>query len=194
MDQNILNEIKNRIYETEGLLELLQIRAEKADEILPLINMRFRQAADLLSELIDEKTKDEKMPADSDFMTSEEETVANTEAPSETFSRDAGPAIEEEDNLYQVSVEDEDIPVKEKSEIKPQSNSSNPAFCLNDRFRFRRALFGGNNQDFNAVMDYVATLSNFEEAEDYFYGERGFEPEDEDVMDFMEIIRKYFDK
>ena len=41
-------------------------------------------------------------------------------------------------------------------------------------------------------MDYVATLDSYEEAEEYFYGDMGLDPDNEDVAAFMEIIRTYF--
>ena len=140
-----LNVIKNKIYEAEGLLELLSLREEKAPDLLPMILSKVDEARALLSSLSARPSDIRDVPEVS------EPTVAS-----------------------------------EKSQV------SQPAFCIGDRFRFRRSLFGGSDTEFNGVMDHIATLSNFEEAEEYVYGELGFEPEDEDVSDFMEIIRNYF--
>ena len=68
-----------------------------------------------------------------------------------------------------------------------------PVFCLNDRFRFRRALFGGSDAEFNAVLDRVASMSGMEEVEDYIYGTLGLEPDSDDTADFMETVRTYFE-
>lgn len=196
MNSIILNELKNKIYETEGLLELLQLREDKVHEILPLVNRRFDEAANLLRSLSAIEKEDE-MP-EKDELEDREQKEEDTECiekdepesncgDSESGSVERQPS-EPEDSLYEV---DEDTVVMQ-SEV--MQSVSAPAFCLNDRFRFRRTLFGGSNKEFNAVMDHIATLTSFEEAEDYFYGDRGFEPEDEDVVDFMEIIRNYFSR
>ncbi|MDE6256262.1 MAG: hypothetical protein K2M39_08740 [Muribaculaceae bacterium] len=73
-------------------------------------------------------------------------------------------------------------------------NAPKPAFCINDRFRFRRELFNNSDSAFNAAMDLVATMDDYEEAEDYFIGDLGWDLEKPEVMDFMAIIRNYFEK
>lgn len=81
--------------------------------------------------------------------------------------------------------------VSEKS-YRPQPQAK-PAFCINDRFRFRRELFGGSDESFNAAMNKMAMMDNYDEAEEYFIGELGWDPEKEEVVDFLEIIRNYFE-
>ena len=66
-----------------------------------------------------------------------------------------------------------------------------PAFCLNDKFRFNRFLFGGNQHAFDTAMDLVSDMTSYEEAEEYFYGRLAFDPEEPDVSDFMAIIKEY---
>ena len=73
-------------------------------------------------------------------------------------------------------------------------NAPKPAFCINDRFRFRRELFNNSDSAFNSAMDLVATMDDYEEAEDYFIGDLGWDLEKPEVMDFMAIIRNYFEK
>ena len=171
----MLNELINKIYETEGLLELMRLREDKQKELLPLVETRFAEAAGLLKKLssrLSEEKKDDK--------TEEVVEVASSR-----------PAKEE--SLIEVA-EDLDSDQEVVPEIKPRIHRGNQVFCLNDRFRFSNALFHGDDTTFNAVMDYVVTLSSYDEAEDYFYGERGFDPNDEHVVEFMEIIRNYFAK
>lgn len=81
--------------------------------------------------------------------------------------------------------------VAEKS-YRPHSMAK-PAFCINDRFRFRRELFEGSDERFNDAMNKVAMMDDFDEAEEYFIGELGLDPEKEEVVDFLEIIRNYFE-
>lgn len=145
-----INLIKNKIYEAEGLLELISLREDKADDLLPMIKDKLQEALRLLT------TADDKRE--------------NPQVEIETQIESDKPEV-----VYEAA-----------------ANTNQPAFCLNDRYRFRRALFGGSDAEFNAVMDHIATLSNYEEAEEFLFGELGFEAENEDVADFTEIIKNYF--
>lgn len=75
----------------------------------------------------------------------------------------------------------------------PVASVRKPAFCLNDRFRFRRELFGNSDAEFAAAMNQIAAMENYDEAEEYFIGQLGWDPENQEVTDFMEIIRGYFE-
>lgn len=166
MDKNTINEIKNRIYEAEGLLELLHLRPEKEPELAPLILRRIDEARALFGAGEDGKA-----------------TLAeNPEEPEEPENPGESENLREPENP-----EPEPEPGPE-----PESPRQAPAFCLNDRYRFRRAIFGGSDAEFNATMDRVATLDGFDEAEDFFYGDMGLDAEDPEVAEFMEIIRNYF--
>ena len=41
-------------------------------------------------------------------------------------------------------------------------------------------------------MDHLATLDSYDEAEAFFIGDMALDPEDPDVIDFMNIIKEYF--
>ena len=65
-------------------------------------------------------------------------------------------------------------------------------FSVNDRFRFKKELFGGSDADFNTALTFVASMDNFEEAEDYFINELSLDPSNGSVVDFLKVVRKYF--
>lgn len=65
-------------------------------------------------------------------------------------------------------------------------------FSLNDRFRFRRSLFGDDQQAFGRSLSQVAAMDSYEEAEDYFLGELKWHPDDAEAKAFLEIIKGYF--
>lgn len=65
-------------------------------------------------------------------------------------------------------------------------------FTINDRFRFKRDLFGGSDADFNNSLALVASMDNYEEAEDYFINEIQLDPQAQETIDFLEIIKRYF--
>lgn len=66
-------------------------------------------------------------------------------------------------------------------------------FSLNDKFRFRRSLFDGDGDAFGRVLAEVAAMESYDEAEDYFYNEMQWQAESDEVKDFMEIIKCYFE-
>ncbi len=188
-----LNEIKDRIYEAEGLLELLRLRGEKLDELRPLVLARLDEARRALIEFGNDEIPMKGATPMKEVTPMKEETEPKklTETKVDTLQEDDAP-------LYAV-VNDETESQKADSEVISQKTDNmadkkavKPAFCLNDRFRFRRSIFGGSDADFNAAMDYIATLDSYEEAEEMFYGDMDLNPESPDVIDFMNIIKEYF--
>lgn len=65
-------------------------------------------------------------------------------------------------------------------------------FTLNDKFRFRRELFGNSDIDMNEAIDVVNAMSSKEEVEDYFYNDMCWDPSNEDVRDFIRIVTAKF--
>lgn len=65
-------------------------------------------------------------------------------------------------------------------------------FTLNDKFRFRRELFGNSDIDMNEALDVVNAMSSREEVEDYFYNDMCWDPANDDVKDFMRIVTAKF--
>ena len=66
------------------------------------------------------------------------------------------------------------------------------AFTLNDRFRFCRELFRNSNDEFKETLEVIGTMSDMEEAEEYFYNDLCWDPEKEEVKEFMAIVAKHF--
>ncbi|MCH5216039.1 MAG: hypothetical protein J1F10_03785 [Muribaculaceae bacterium] len=72
------------------------------------------------------------------------------------------------------------------------SKNLKKAFTLNDRFRFRRELFGNHDVEFNDTLNLVEAMHSFDEAEDYFYNDLQWDKTSPEVGDFMKIIEKHF--
>lgn len=162
MNKSKINEIKNRVYEAEGLLELLTNRPEITDSILPLVAKRLDEAQSMLKQL----------PA--------EPTPEPTPEPEPTLEPEPDP-----DPVYESEPEPDPEPVS----LSSHARFNPPAFCLNDRFRFRRSIFGGSDAEFNAAMRHIATLPDYQDALRYLGEEMGVDLEDEDVVDFLEILK-----
>lgn len=151
---DIINRIKDKTYEFEGLLELLSQRPEKEEALHPLLYTRLAEINSLFAML----------------------------EPSEPEPAQAlEPASEPE-------------PAPEPGPVPAAAGRPRPALCLNDLYRFTRALFGNSRKALDDALDRASRMESYEEAEEYFYGSLAFDPEDSDVSDFMAIIREYLEK
>ncbi len=135
-----INEIKNKVYEFEGLLELLALREDKAGELMPLLSSR----------------------------------------------------------IAEINAAFEKISLSDRSDRSDMSDRSDrvvrdlPRLCLNDRFRFRRDIFGGDDAGMRAALERIAGCRSLDEAEDYLYDELNADPESPAVEDFIVILKEYF--
>lgn len=66
------------------------------------------------------------------------------------------------------------------------------AFTLNDKFRFRRALFNQDDKGFAEALERLSELSTFGEARDYVSNRYGWDMKNPDVEDFMSIIKLHY--
>ncbi|MBD5195484.1 MAG: hypothetical protein HDS87_07175 [Bacteroidales bacterium] len=254
--QNPINEIKDLIYEAEGLLELLQLRNDKLSELAPIIlrridEARTRFAAYTVETTASLKQEDATSAEDETFEYEnlgndipqdeimEDESIEDETVVDETVVDDAsedeptgGDAIEDVESESATTIEDEifeeetseadelyvidpdtdidsapapapgpssspapspsPVPSPAPSAALQEAKDKGPVFCLNDRYRFRRTIFGGSDAEFAATMNTVAHFADFKEAEEFFYTDMGLDKNDEDVKDFMEIIKNYF--
>lgn len=66
------------------------------------------------------------------------------------------------------------------------------AFSLNDRFRFRRELFGGDEERMNRAINDLNDLHSYEESVSYLHNELKWNIEDVAVADFLKLLEKRF--
>ncbi|MDD2952061.1 MAG: hypothetical protein PHC95_02700 [Parabacteroides sp.] len=66
------------------------------------------------------------------------------------------------------------------------------AFSLNDRFRFRRELFGGNEEKMNKAIADLNDLCSYEESVTYLNKVLNWNIEDASVVDFINLLEKRF--
>lgn len=107
-------------------------------------------------------------------------------------------AVEAEDNIEEeteanekASDDSEPLRLDEKLQ-RSRSKDLKSAFSLNDTFRFRRELFGNSAAEMTDALHMVEAMHSFDEAEDYFYGDLGWDRESDDVKEFMAIIKNHF--
>ena len=68
------------------------------------------------------------------------------------------------------------------------------AFSVNDRFRFQRELFAGSASAMNTAIEHIEMMSSYGNAELYFFSQLHWDRDNEDVKDFMTIVRNHFQK
>lgn len=66
------------------------------------------------------------------------------------------------------------------------------AFSLNDRFRFRRELFGGSEERMNSAINDLNMVASLEESLSYLKNKLNWNMEDAPVADFIKLLEKRF--
>lgn len=166
------------------------------DDDLPEVNLKAEKDYPLYS--VDMATTDGLLIDSEDvddmavppLKTSEETSVAAT------------PLIEEDmvsviETVFNDLQNPDIIDIEEKAGDNGSSdNSKEPrgklVFSINDRYLFKRELFGNSDVDFNNTLSLVASMEDYDEAEDYFLGELQWDQKKSEVNDFLEIIKRYF--
>ena len=75
--------------------------------------------------------------------------------------------------------------------IKPATDLRH-AISLNDSFRFAREIFGGDTARMNEVIRQLGAAPSLEKALELFSSTVNPDEENETVVDFIELLKKYF--
>lgn len=177
MDIEKIKELRDKVYELEGLLELLLQRDDKREVLSSLAKGKIEMIS-ALSEGLDSEP--------------EEETVLISENDDDivTVTTDDPLSIREEPAYPTAKMESRE----DFSSTSNFEGREKPKFCVNDRFRFKRELFGNSDSEMEKALRLAAVMNDYDDAEDYFIGELGWDAENENVIDFMEVLRQYYQK
>ena len=109
----------------------------------------------------------------------------------------AGTSPERPDTIAQNRTVPNGTPANEVVRIEHKlathtSRDIHKAFTLNDKFRYRRMLFGNNSAQYADALDLISQMDSYDEAADYFFSQYGWNPEDETVKSFMQIVKNHF--
>ena len=77
---------------------------------------------------------------------------------------------------------------------RSMSKDIRKAFSVNDRFRFQRELFAGSASAMNTAIEHIEMMSNYGNAELYFFSQLHWDRDNENVKEFMAIVRNHFQK
>lgn len=194
MNKDDLRDLLDNVLELEALIQLALVRDDCSEALLRLIERKKLQlASDKPEELANALAVSETeidMAGDIEDVTysyeeeePENEQVATTQEYSEEYKIDTEETEHPQPDGDRQEKEIEENPVKAKGRL---------VFSLNDRYRFKRELFDGSDAEFNTTLAFVASMDNYEEAEEYFIDELGWDKGNVVVAEFLEILKKYF--
>ncbi|MCH5234442.1 MAG: hypothetical protein J1E16_04050 [Muribaculaceae bacterium] len=184
-----LKELLDITYELEGLLHLALKREEDIDDFVRLISKKGEKIYELSNTVIGQTSVNgsvvdvKESPSEAPVFDLKEYSLDDDYDISEL----ASPVLSE---LFE-KIEEEPS-MKNNDKILPEQKKGKLVFSINERFRFRRELFDNSDADFNNTMALVASMENYDEAEDYFLNEEGFDSSDPVVIEFLDVIKRYY--
>lgn len=183
-----LRDLLDKIYELEGLVHLALKRDDSSADFLRLISKKGAEIGEICNNLKAEpleeaKLKEPEEKKDLSAFSLEEYTIDE-----EPNKNDSSYYLEDESDFVSEQID------KRPSEFidKQPHTRGKLVFSINERFRFRKELFDNSDVDFNTTLALVASMENYDEAEDYFINEEGFDPSNPVVKEFMDVIKRYF--
>lgn len=207
MTHHQLSEMLDKVYELEGLVMLALSRDDSRESIERLINVKIGELGSS-TDVSAIHPSGGGFDFDASYNLEEPEPEAAVEIPAPAAAVEVAapaPAVEIPAPVP-VSAPAVEPPVIAPAPQTPapanQAETPAPArsgvagrlvFSINDRYRYRRELFGGNDAAFSDALSRVAAMDSYDEAEGYFLDDCQWDPERPEVVDFMGVLRKYFE-
>lgn len=171
-------------YELEGLLELAAKRGNDTPaELLNLISEKSLSLSTLISEF--------NIPSQQEHI-----VESNTQPEPEAIAQ---ATVLEEVEDADMSVASDDIITNETSaeSILPDSpktlGDKHLVLTLNDKYKFKRELFNGSDDELNDTLDALTHMNNLDEVEEYLYNDLCLYEQDPTVKEFVAIIKSRFE-
>lgn len=200
------NSLLNTCLEIEGLLCLVSRRGNTVpDNVAQLLVDKASKLKDNLIEFTshcpeeDEEEVENEEIAQAAFLEETEDAGQQPDEEPVVTSDDctvnlSAPKSEEETTVepqYEVKSVDP-APVASTIVTEPAQTVRNDVapveLTINDKFRFRRELFGNSDVDLADALQIASQMSSIEEIEDYFYNDLCFDPANDTVKDFIRVI------
>ena len=196
-----MSELLDKVYELEGLLSIALSRDEIPQRLEEMIAARieelagYRENRENLENQENRENRENLIYRDNQDNLDKSDNPDNSDYPDNPDNSDYP---DNPDDSYYIVEDDEPEPITPLTPITPTPPSSprqtgRLVFSINDRYRYRRELFGGVDADFNDALSRVAAMDSYDEAEEYFIDELQWDPERPEVVDFMAVLRNYFE-
>lgn len=198
-------------YELEGLLYLALHRGDDTPpSVWKLISSKIETMRENISAMdvnvalsplpVPEEIKEEPLTEDRlETIIKEEELEAAETEPMEEPRIEEDAMIEEMESVNQAEPISQDEPVNPAEPIRLDeklarecSKDLRKAFSLNDKFRFRRELFGNSDAMMMDTIETVSAMNSLDEALEYFYDTLEWDKDNPEVVDFVNIIAHHF--
>ncbi len=169
-----LNTLIQLNIELEGLLRILADREdEQARELLARKYADYKAAMDLL---LDDKEEDVQ-PEPVDIVAEAPIYESEPEPEPEPIIVDSTP-----DPIY------EPEPVVVNLQPRKVRVNLGKIITLNDKFRYIREIFNGDERDFNDTIALLTDMDSYTEAEDYLINDMMLDPEAPGVAEFLNLL------
>ena len=204
--QTLLDDIELDIQELKYLMQVLATDANPTLKVVAKRNIQqMRARLDALQKLLDETPVE--------VVAIPEAPVAPVVIPEPAAAPEpVKPTPVEEPVVVEITRPVEIVSPKPESTPKPESepsaiiSSASPilaerikpatdlrhAISLNDSFRFAREIFGGDTARMNEVIRQLGAAPSLEKALELFSSTVNPDEENETVVDFIELLKKYF--
>lgn len=158
------------------------IAVETATDILPHSNSESANVkySDTVTDTVGDVEEEVEVEASNPEETEEGNTV--NAVPPLDINIDASDTSYSKKASHTANLNSSALRIKARNDVKS-------AFTLNDKFRFCRELFGNSQTQYNDALNMINAMHSFDEAEDYFYNDLGWNAENADVEDFMHIVK-----
>lgn len=204
--QTLLDDIELDIQELKYLMQVLATDANPTLKVVAKRNIQqMRARLDALQKLLDETPVE--------VVAIPEAPVVPVVIPEPAAAPElVKPTPVEEPVVVEITKPVEIVSPKPESTPKPESepsaiiSSASPilaerikpatdlrhAISLNDSFRFAREIFGGDTARMNEVIRQLGAAPSLEKALELFSSTVNPDEENETVVDFIELLKKYF--
>ncbi len=193
MNEELLIKIYHQLLELEGMVLLLkEKKSHSSTELITLLDKKSLETLHEIQLLFSSILDNPQIPKqDLTFSALDDvreiESISITEDTVEEGSQFMDDKQETTNPENVIIQEDEDEIAHTK-----QNNDLASLFTINDKYRFRRELFGNNNSDLTDTFNLVSAMNSYSEAKDYFIDDLGWDSNSEEVINFMAIIDRYF--
>lgn len=211
----LTNKIFNELHELENL-QIEALRKQMEEHQLLIDSIQQKQSVKLQTPVMTEEKAEpfssieEKKPVEP-VVNVEPSTNSQEETPQQKAETDSAPQTEMKiptepivkEEQEAVSTPATETPITtvlaDKSSVslndvleKKNLSDFKKAFSLNDRFRFRRELFGGNEEKMNQAITDLNGINSYEESVEYLNNVLNWNLEDESVTAFIKLLEKRF--
>lgn len=179
--------IINSLVELEGQLRVLRDR--DSAEARALLAAKYAAFRDEMEQFL-APAADAHLPEVKNEEAEDSEVVDETDAATAAIERGES---REEPHAPVVEPEPEPEPAALYPPATPHFRNTAllKAFTLNDKFRYIRDIFGGEEAEFTDTLDILADMDSFAEARDYIVHDMMLDPDNDSVSALLETVRRY---